>query len=49
MAEYKYWKEIISNYVNALHWKQIGLRNVMDMRAGFGGYVSLPAMLLSLE
>ena len=41
VAESKYWKEIISNYVNALHWKQIGLRNVLDMRAGFGGYFFL--------
>lgn len=37
-AESKYWNEIIANYVNALHWKTMRLRNVMDMRAGFGGY-----------
>jgi len=37
-AESRYWKEIIASYVRALHWKNIRLRNVMDMRAGFGGY-----------
>jgi hypothetical protein len=37
-AESKYWNEIIEAYVRALHWKKIRLRNVMDMRAGFGGY-----------
>lgn len=37
-AESKYWNEIIASYVRALHWKKIRLRNVMDMRAGFGGY-----------
>ncbi|KAF8052421.1 hypothetical protein N665_1561s0010 [Sinapis alba] len=45
IAEYRYWKEIISNYVKALHWKQIGLRNVMDMRAGFGGFAAALAEL----
>lgn len=38
-AESKYWNEIIGSYVRALHWKKIRLRNVMDMRAGFGGLV----------
>lgn len=38
MAESKYWNEIIESYVRALHWKQFKLRNVMDMRAGYGGY-----------
>lgn len=37
-AESKYWNEIIANYVRALHWKNMRLRNVMDMKAGFGGY-----------
>jgi hypothetical protein len=37
-AESKYWNEIIESYVRSLHWKKIQLRNVMDMRAGFGGY-----------
>ncbi|CAI0412092.1 unnamed protein product [Linum tenue] len=36
-AESKYWSEIISGYVRAWHWKQLKLRNVLDMKAGFGG------------
>ncbi|KAJ7964569.1 S-adenosyl-L-methionine-dependent methyltransferases superfamily protein [Quillaja saponaria] len=39
-AESKYWNEIIESYVRALHWKKIRLRNVMDMRAGFGGFAA---------
>lgn len=37
-AESKYWNEIIESYVRAFHWKKMKLRNVLDMRAGFGGY-----------
>jgi hypothetical protein len=37
-AESKFWNEIIAYYVRCLHWKTTRLRNVMDMRAGFGGY-----------
>lgn len=40
-AESKYWNEIIYSYVQAYHWKEYNLRNVMDMRAGFGGYGSV--------
>ena len=36
-AESKYWKEIIDSYLRS-YWKKFKLRNVMDMRAGFGGY-----------
>ncbi|XP_071732804.1 probable methyltransferase PMT11 [Rutidosis leptorrhynchoides] len=39
-AESKYWKEIIDSYVRSLHWKKFKLRNVMDMRAGFGGFAA---------
>lgn len=39
-AESTYWNEIIESYVRALHWKKIRLRNVMDMRAGFGGFAT---------
>ncbi|KAK2968544.1 hypothetical protein RJ640_009389 [Escallonia rubra] len=39
-AESKYWNEIIESYVRALHWKKFKLRNVMDMRAGFGGFAA---------
>ncbi|KAK7276311.1 hypothetical protein RIF29_17450 [Crotalaria pallida] len=39
-AESKYWNEIIGGYVRALHWKKMRLRNVLDMRAGFGGFAA---------
>ncbi|KAG6786108.1 hypothetical protein POTOM_007702 [Populus tomentosa] len=39
-AESKYWNEIIESYVRAFHWKQMNFRNVMDMRAGFGGFAA---------
>lgn len=37
-AESKYWNEIIDGYVRAFRWEGFKLRNVMDMRAGYGGY-----------
>ncbi|KAI3731110.1 hypothetical protein L1987_62293 [Smallanthus sonchifolius] len=39
-AESKYWKEIVDSYVRSLHRKKFKLRNVMDMRAGFGGFAA---------
>lgn len=39
-AESKYWNEIIDSYVRAFRWKEYNLRNVMDMRAGFGGFAA---------
>ncbi|KAL4296537.1 hypothetical protein GQ457_12G032420 [Hibiscus cannabinus] len=39
-AESKYWNEIVASYVRSLHWKKFKLRNVMDMRAGFGGFAA---------
>lgn len=36
-AESMYWNDIIASYVRAWHWNKMRLRNVMDMRAGFGG------------
>lgn len=39
-AESKYWNEIIESYVRALHWKKFKLRNVLDMKAGFGGFAA---------
>ncbi|KAL9396080.1 hypothetical protein Peur_010333 [Populus x canadensis] len=39
-AESKYWNEIIESYVRAFHWKHMNFRNVMDMRAGFGGFAA---------
>ncbi|GAB2270415.1 hypothetical protein Dimus_005317 [Dionaea muscipula] len=40
IAESKYWKELIENYIRAYHWKEMNFRNVMDMRAGFGGFAA---------
>ncbi|XP_064966307.1 probable methyltransferase PMT11 [Musa acuminata AAA Group] len=40
MAESRYWDDILASYVRAFHWKKMKLRNVMDMRAGFGGFGS---------
>lgn len=45
-AELKYWNEIIDSYVRAYRWKEYNLRNVMDMRAGFGGYDTVFFFLL---
>ncbi|KAK1409442.1 hypothetical protein QVD17_35968 [Tagetes erecta] len=39
-AESKYWKEIIDSYVRSLRWGTFKLRNVMDMRAGYGGFAA---------
>jgi len=37
-SESKYWNEIVAGFVRAWHWKKMRLRNVMDMRASYGGY-----------
>ncbi|XVF39239.1 hypothetical protein PTKIN_Ptkin01aG0019600 [Pterospermum kingtungense] len=39
-AESKYWNEIIFSYIRAFRWKEMKLRNVMDMRAGLGGFAA---------
>ncbi|GKU91987.1 hypothetical protein SLEP1_g5781 [Rubroshorea leprosula] len=39
-AESKFWNETIANFVRGLGWKKIRLRNVMDMRASFGGFAA---------
>ncbi|KAJ6983057.1 methyltransferase PMT11 isoform X2 [Populus alba x Populus x berolinensis] len=39
-AESKFWSETIAGYVRAWHWKKFKLRNVMDMKAGFGGFAA---------
>lgn len=39
-AESKYWHEIVDSYVRAYRWKEMQLRNVMDMKAGFGGFAA---------
>ncbi|OIW02457.1 hypothetical protein TanjilG_05050 [Lupinus angustifolius] len=39
-AESKYWNDIVDTYVRVYRWKEYNLRNVMDMRAGFGGFAA---------
>lgn len=40
-AEMKYWIEIVSGYVRVFRWKKMRMRNVLDMRAGYGGWVTV--------
>ncbi|KAL7246164.1 hypothetical protein ACSBR2_001324 [Camellia fascicularis] len=39
-AESKYWNDLVNGYVNAFNWKDLHLRNVMDMKAGHGGFAA---------
>lgn len=39
-AESKFLSETISGYVGAFRWRDFKLRNVMDMRAGYGGFAA---------
>ncbi|KAJ6827952.1 putative methyltransferase PMT11 [Iris pallida] len=39
-AELSFWNEVLEGYVRVYHWKTLRLRNVMDMRAGFGGFAA---------
>lgn len=39
-AESNYWNEVIDSYIRAFRWKGFKLRNVMDMRAGLGGFAA---------
>ncbi|KAF1889438.1 hypothetical protein Lal_00024763 [Lupinus albus] len=39
-AESTYWNEIVENYVRVYRLDTYNLRNVMDMRAGFGGFAA---------
>ncbi|KAM7258508.1 hypothetical protein ACFE04_014249 [Oxalis oulophora] len=36
-GESKYWNEIVTSYVRVF-WKKIKFRNVLDMKAGYGGF-----------
>jgi hypothetical protein len=45
-AESKFWNEIIDGYIHAFRWKGFKLRNVMDMRAGYGGYNILTTLAI---
>nr|GLL47986.1 probable methyltransferase PMT10 [Ipomoea trifida] len=39
-ADTKYMNDIIRGYSGAFHWKKLNLRNVMDMKAGNGGFAA---------
>ncbi|XP_052203267.1 probable methyltransferase PMT10 isoform X2 [Diospyros lotus] len=39
-AESKFCNDIINGFVSAFHWKELNLRNVMDMRAQYGGFAA---------
>ncbi|XP_010534523.1 PREDICTED: probable methyltransferase PMT11 [Tarenaya hassleriana] len=39
-AESKFWNEMIGGYIRAFKWKKMKLRNVLDMRAGYGGFAA---------
>ncbi|XP_062101043.1 probable methyltransferase PMT10 [Humulus lupulus] len=39
-AESQYWKDIIDGYLRAYHWRELKFRNILDMRAGFGGFAT---------
>ncbi|MGG6712924.1 UNVERIFIED_CONTAM: hypothetical protein ITH36_25265, partial [Salmonella enterica subsp. enterica serovar Weltevreden] len=37
-ADTKFWDEIVEGYIRVMRWKSDKFRNVLDMKAGFGGY-----------
>ncbi|XP_010539686.1 PREDICTED: probable methyltransferase PMT10 [Tarenaya hassleriana] len=39
-AESRFWNEVVESYVRAFRWKEFKLRNVLDMKAGFGGFAA---------
>lgn len=39
-ANSRYWNEIVRGYVVAFHIDKMNLRNVMDMKAGYGGFAA---------
>ncbi|KAI3905353.1 hypothetical protein MKX01_040044 [Papaver californicum] len=39
-AENEYWKKMLISYLRSYHWERKPFRNVMDMRAGFGGFAA---------
>lgn len=38
-AESNYWNNIVKGHNRVFGWENMQLRNVMDMKAGFGGYI----------
>lgn len=39
-AESRYWYEIVEGHIRIFRWQNLKFRNVMDMRAGFGGFAA---------
>ncbi|KAL1208675.1 putative methyltransferase PMT10 [Cardamine amara subsp. amara] len=39
-AESRFWFEVVESYVRVFRWKEFKLRNVLDMKAGFGGFAA---------
>ncbi|CAN6471642.1 unnamed protein product [Victoria cruziana] len=39
-ADSNYWKDIVRGHIRAFHWDSSSVRNVLDMRAGFGGFAA---------
>ncbi|XP_042389966.1 probable methyltransferase PMT11 [Zingiber officinale] len=39
-AESQYWNETVESFIRIFRWQTLNLRNVMDMRAGFGGFAA---------
>lgn len=39
-AESRYWNDTVEGYLRVFRWKSMNLRNIMDMRAGFGGFAA---------
>ncbi|WOL16515.1 putative methyltransferase PMT11 [Canna indica] len=39
-ADSEYWNEIVEGHIRVFRWKEKNLRNVMDMKAGFGGFAA---------
>ncbi|CAO2825547.1 unnamed protein product [Amaranthus hypochondriacus] len=39
-ADLKYWNEIMDIYIRDWHWMTMKFRNVLDMKAGFGGFAA---------
>ncbi|KAG8078470.1 hypothetical protein GUJ93_ZPchr0007g6214 [Zizania palustris] len=39
-AETKFWDDIVEGYIRVFKWRKFKLRNVLDMRAGFGGFAA---------
>ncbi|PIN16481.1 Phosphoethanolamine N-methyltransferase [Handroanthus impetiginosus] len=39
-ADSRYWNDIVKGYIGAFHVDDLSLRNMMDMKAGYGGFAA---------